>query len=94
MKQKLRTLTRALYILLDDCQWKMTHITVENGYRIIAIFEPKRKRHLTYSCYGIQAKHQYLGVREHRAFHSHRNLGPDNLTCGAKKAGCNWYCEC
>ena len=24
MKQKLRTLTRVLYILLDDCQWKIT----------------------------------------------------------------------
>ena len=43
MKQKLRTLARALYILLDDCQWKITHITIENTYRIIAIFEPKRK---------------------------------------------------
>ena len=69
MKQKLRTLTRALYILLDDCQWKMTHITIENTYRIIAIFEPKRKRHLKCSCCGIQAKHQHLGVREHRALH-------------------------
>ena len=47
----------------------MTHITIENTYRIIAIFEPKRKRHLKCSCCGIQAKHQYLGVREHRALH-------------------------
>ena len=31
MQQKLRTLTRALYILLDDCQWKMTH-TLDNLY--------------------------------------------------------------
>ena len=53
MQQKL--LTSPLYILLHDCARKMPQITIENRYRIIAIFEPKRKRHLTCSCCRIQA---------------------------------------
>ena len=41
MQQQLRALTRALYILWHDCQWKITQITIRNKYRIIAIFEPQ-----------------------------------------------------
>ena len=44
MKQILRILTKLIYIALNDCAWKMTRVSIENQNRIIAYFEPKKRR--------------------------------------------------
>ena len=69
MKQILRTLTYLLYIALNDCVWKMTRVDIDNQSRIVAYFEPKKRRCLACSKCGTLARHQCLSMQEHRASH-------------------------
>ena len=79
MKQILHTLTKLLYMGLNDCAWKITRISIENQCRIIAYFEPKKRRCLACSKCGTLARHQCLSVREHLALHQILLIGAVRL---------------